>query len=125
MKDNNKLIKYVFRSPVFPVIIISHDKLLSASNFKTLTIKLLEAIPQGNENIIKTIDSTGKEFWYNFQNKVFAPGFSFKRWTKMKMIELFNNSSNAIKLNKLYSTKSISNKKLAKIIKEICELVEK
>ena len=73
------------------------------------------------ETIIQAIDSTGVEFWYTPQQQVISPGFVSKKWTKKKIIELFNESSNAKKAKLEYPLKSLSSKRLAKIITNICE----
>ena len=118
-------LKIAFRKPIFPVIIISHDNLLTGGSIKTLALSLLISTPQEGKSYIPGIDSTGKEFWYNFDSEILSPGFTFKRWTKKRIIDLFNASSNPKKQEKPYSMKSISNKKLSYIIKNICKLIKR
>jgi len=52
-----------------------------------------------------------------------SPGFVTKKWTKKNLIEIFNNSSNARELNQKYSMKSLSSKKLEKVIEDICRIL--
>ena len=52
-----------------------------------------------------------------------SPGFAFKRWTKKRIVEIFNSSTNALELMQEYSIKSLSNKRLDKIVRDICELL--
>ena len=113
----------LFRNPVYPVIIISEDKLTAAFNKKQLAESCIDStLPEG-ENFIKIIDSSAEEFWYSHENFAIAPGFAFKKWTKKQIVELYNNSSNAKKSDEKYPLKSLSNKKLSRIIGDICELL--
>ncbi len=116
--------RILFRKPVYPVIVISKNRLMVASNLKSLAKSCLTANSRKGEKIIRAIDSSAEEFWYSSDNFAFAPGFAFKRWTKKKIIELYNDSSNAKELNKTYPLKSLSNKRLSRIIADICELLK-
>lgn len=114
----------LFRNPVYPVIVISYDILRVANNIKELAeICVASKIPEG-ETVIKAIDSSAEEFWYSPDNFAIAPGFAFKRWTKKQIIELYNSSLNAKKSKEKYPLKSISNKKLSRIIGDICNLLK-
>lgn len=121
----NDQIKFniLFRKPKYPLIVISADELRAAYSINELAICCITASPTEESGIIKAIDSTGEEFWYSPENYAISPGFAFRRWTKKKIIETFNNSTNAKHLNKEYSIKSLSNKRLNKIIADICEIL--
>jgi hypothetical protein len=113
----------LFRNPEYPVIVISEDKLTVATNIKELAESCIASkIPEG-ETVIKAIDSSAEEFWYSPDNFAIAPGFAFKKWTKKQIVELYNNSSNAKKSDKKYPLKSLSSKKLSRIIGDVCELL--
>lgn len=114
----------LFRNPVYPVIVLSDDMLRVARNIKELAeICAASKIPEG-ETVLKAIDSTAEEFWYSPDNFAIAPGFAFKRWTKKQIIEFYNNSSNAMKSKEKYPLKSLSSKKLSRIIGDICNLIK-
>jgi hypothetical protein len=113
----------VFRKPKFPVIVVSDKKLFSAFNIKQLAISCMSSMPIENKNYIQVIDSTGEEFWYSPDQYVLSPGFAFKRWTKKRIVETFNSSTNALEVMQEYSIKSLSNKRLDNIIRDICELL--
>ena len=113
----------LFRRPIYPLIVISHDGILmSAFNIKELAVCCFAAIPSKEGSVIKAIDSTGEEFWYSPENCTIAPGFAFKKWTKKKIIDLYNNSSLVME-DALYPDKSLSNKRLNAIILDICNLL--
>ena len=112
----------LFRNPEYPVIVIS-EKLTAASNIKELAKSCIVSKLPKNETVIRVIDSSAKEFWYSPDNLAIAPGFAFKKWTKKKIVELYNNSSNSKKAEVKYSLKSLSNKRLSRIIGDICVLL--
>jgi hypothetical protein len=80
----------------------------------------ISLVPIENKSHIQVVDSTGSEFWYSTENHVFTPGFAVKKWTQKKIAETFNNSENAKDTLQGYSMKSLSNKRLGKIIYDTC-----
>ena len=115
--------KIIFRSPKYPVIVVSTDRLYSAFNINELADSCILSTPVRDRKIVEVIDTTGEEFWYSPEEYILSPGFSFKKWTKKRIIETFNSSDNAKNLNETYSIKSISSKRLNRIVKDICELL--
>ena len=113
----------LFRKPIYPLIVISKDRLMAAFNIKELAICCISARPQKKGEVVKSIDSTGEEFWYSPENYAIAPGFAFKRWTKKQIIDLYN-SSNSVSEDTKYSAKPISNKRLTRIISDICDFLK-
>ena len=114
----------ILRKPKYPVIVISAERLYSAFDIKQLAKCCITSTPCEGKSIVQVIDSTGEEFWYSPEQYVLSPGFSFKKWTKKQLIEMFNSSSNAKNQVQEYSTKSLSAKRLEKIIEDICELLK-
>ncbi len=113
----------ILRKPKYPVIVVSNDRLYSAFNIKQLAKSCISSMPIENKTIIQVVDSTGEEFWYSPEQYVLSPGFSFKKWTKKRIIEAFNSSKNAKDSTQEYSMKSLSSKRLEKIVREICEML--
>ncbi len=124
MSEDQIEFKVLFRSPVYPVIVISDDRLMAALNIKELGESCITAKLRKGEKVVRAIDTSAEEFWYSPENVVISPGFAFKRWTKKQIVELYNSSSNARNSGKEYSEKSLSNRKLARIIGDICELLK-
>ena len=112
------------RKPKYPVIVISAERLYSALNIKQLAKSCISSTPIKGKSVVHVIDSTGEEFWYSPDQYILSPGFSIKKWTKKQIIEMFNRSSNANNHAQEYSTKSMSAKRLEKIIGDICELLK-
>jgi hypothetical protein len=119
MAKNNIEFQIFLREPKYPIIVISEDKLMSAYNINELAKCCLNAKKSEKEKLINAIDAAGKEFWYSQENHVISPGFTMKKWTKKNIILLHNNM--ATEDNK-YSEKSLSSKRLEKIIADICDL---
>jgi hypothetical protein len=115
--------RIMFRRPDYPVVIVSSGKLYSAFNLKQLAEICVSLTREGIENKPLVVDSTGNEFWYLTEEYTLSPGFFNKKWTKKKLIETFNNSSNARESNQEYSMKSLSSKKLEKVIGDICRIL--
>jgi hypothetical protein len=112
-----------FRKPKYPVIVISADCLYSAFNINQLAKSCISSIPIDNKNYIQVIDSTGEEFWFSPENNILSPGFAFKKWTKKRIIETFNNSPNVRISLQEYPIKSLSSKRLDRIIRDISEIL--
>ncbi len=120
-----KELKIALRMPIFPVIIISKDKLYAGRTLKSLDKYLRISIPKEEEDEVVLIDSDVEEFWFMPKEEILMPGMTINKWTKKQIINLFNNSSNAKEPGIEYPLKSLSNKKIRTIIKEICELIER
>jgi len=116
--------KVLLRSPKYPAIVISEDDLFSAYNIKQLGTLCVFSETFDEDDKIRVIDSSGCEFVYFQEHKAIMPGVLNKKWTKKQIIELFNNSMNANETKIKYPLKSLSNKKLSRIIGEICELLK-
>ena len=116
--------KVLLRSPKYPAIVISEDDLFSAYNIKQLGTLCVLSETFDEDDKIRVIDSSGCEFVYFQEHKAIMPGILNKKWTKKQIIELYNNSQNAKENNSNYPIKSLSSKKLSRIIGEICELLK-
>ncbi len=115
--------KVLLRSPKYPVIVIADDGLYSAYDIEQLGTLCVFSEPLDDDDELKVVDSSGAEFIYFSEHTALIPGIMNKRWTKKQIIELYNASVNAEETNIKYPLKSISSKKLSRIIGEICELL--
>ncbi len=115
--------KVLLRSPKYPVIVIADDGLYSAYNIEHLGALCVFSEPFDDDDELKVVDSSRAEFIYFSEHTVLMPGILNRRWTKKKLIELYNTSVSAEETNIQYPLKSISSKKLSRIIGEICELL--
>jgi hypothetical protein len=113
----------LLRRPSFPVIVVSAERLYSAFAARQLAGNCACSMPIGDKEVVPVVDSTGEEFWYYPDRCCLIPAFFAKRWTKKRLIVAFNGSTNAECLEQEYSMKSLSNKRLDKVVRDICVLL--
>jgi hypothetical protein len=123
MKEDEVYFRIFLRGPQYPVIVISGDDIYPAFKSKDLGNTCYSLSPPGSSNKITVVDSTGEEFLYLSDKVTLAPGIGSRKWTKKKFIDLFNNCSIALEEGINYSLKSLSNKRLATIVNEICTML--
>ena len=123
MKDDEVYFRIFLRSPRYPVIVISGDYIYPAVKIKDLGNTCYSLSPPGSSNNIAVVDSAGEEFFYMTDQTTLAPGIGRKNWTKKRIIDLFNNCSTAQEEEIHYSPKSLSNKRVATIVNEICTML--
>lgn len=114
----------LLRKPKYPLIVISSNRLYSAFDIRELAKACVNSSLSEGETYIKAIDSSGEEFWYTPEKNVICPGFVCKNWTKIKIIELYNAKLDKDQESKKYSTKSLSAKRLEKIVFDISNLLK-
>lgn len=112
----------LIRKPKYPLI-ISSNTIYTALESQELAQNCVMSTLSDGETLIKAIDSSGEEFWYTPEKYVIAPGFFCKKWTKKKIVELYNENLDENQKEHQYSTKSLSSKRLDKIIFDICNLL--
>ena len=123
MNDGQINFRILFRSPKYPVIVIAEDDIWSASGIQELGAICVVSEPADDEDKITVIDCTGEEFWYFPEQYALSPAFFRKKWNKKQIIELFNNTEAAKESNMQYPLKSLSSKRLCKIVADICEIL--
>jgi hypothetical protein len=118
------MIKYLFRGPVFPIILEINGTIIGANNYEQLDNGLSSLdLPEGG--YIPFVDSSGEGWALSVDQMVLSPLTVKKRWTKKEVIQLFNNSNTAKQENKKYSSKSLSSKRFDRIISELVELIRR
>lgn len=123
MKKDELYFRVFLRGPQYPVIVISDDDIYPAFNINDLGNACYLLSPPDSSNSIKVIDCTGEEFLYLSDRITLMPGIGRKKWTKKKFIDLFNQCNTAQKAEIHYSPKSLSNKRVANIVNEICSIL--
>ena len=117
-----KVIQYLFRKPVFPIILEVDGKIIGAEGPEQLEKDFASlSLPSGGH--LPLVDSSGEGWALTVDHMVISPLTVKKRWTKKEVIALFNNSNSAKEANKAYSTKSISAKRFDRIISELVTLI--
>jgi len=123
MKKDQVNFRVFLRGPQYPVIVISNNDIYPAFNIKELGTACYSLAPPESLNKISVVDCTGEEFLYMSEQITLAPGIGSKKWTKKKFIDLFNQCVTSQKEGIQYSPKSLSNKRVANIVHEICTML--
>ncbi len=114
---------YMFRKPKYPIIGNINGFLICGKNERQLFANL-ENRATSIDDKYDLFDANGDLWNLSLDKMLIAPTMLKRRWTKMRLIELFNSSQNSKIISQQYSTKSLSSKKLGKIFLDILELVE-
>ncbi len=98
---------------------------IGAKNDQELSCKLAE-IQLSEDGRYDLVDFTG-EGWSLYTSKmIISPLTNKKRWTKLEIIKLFNERGNTeLGEGRVYSEKSLSAKRLDKIISDLVEMSSK
>ena len=123
IQEYKSALRIPLRKPEWPVIVISRDRVLSGQNPRSLASALCSALPSDHESFIRVVDSAGSEFWFYPDMRVLSPSFVTKRWSKKKLIDLYNADSFTKVTGRLYSPASLSNKRLSQIVQDLCDLI--
>ena len=113
-------LNYLFRKPSFPVLMNINGYFIGAKTPFKLIRKLSE-IELEHDGVYDVVDIKGFSWSLYVETMTISPLTLRNRWTKLEIIKLFNerkNTSNGIK----YSEKSLSSKKLDRIITDLAEL---
>ena len=111
----------MFYWPRLPVIVTSPRGLAAALDRKKLIAVLGAQTPSDSKFEVKVIDTTGREFWYDTTQRILAPGFVAKVWTKRQLVQLYNENSGAAL--RPYQPGSLPNRRLDRIVQEIANLL--
>ncbi len=114
---------YMFRKPKYPMIGNINGVLICGRDERQLFTNLANRVTSSDDKY-DLFDANGDAWQLSMDEMVIASAFSKRKWTKMRLIELFNSSQNSKIISQQYSTKSLSSKKLSKIFLDILELVE-
>ena len=117
-------LSHQFRRPQYLVLVDLDERLVAAKSAKSLLQKLSDLeLPVNTDYPV--IDVTG-EGWglYLFPSAAaLSPMAVKKRWSKREIIHLYNERKNRSKDDSLYCEKSLSSKRLDRIIGEIAKLL--
>ena len=109
-----------FRSPKFPLLLDTGSTLLFARSQSQLAAKV-NKLPRPSGERSEIIDATGEGFCLHWETMVVMPIISARRWTKKKIIDLYN-SRRPSGAPEMRST-SLGSRSLPKVISEAVELL--
>lgn len=114
------MIQYIFCKPKYPVLIETDGRVTGARSGEKIGRLCKQSSFAAKESYI-VVDSSGEGWSFFPAHEVISPLTTYKRWSKAKIIELFNASLVKTGIQAQYEPGSLSNKRLEKIVREIVE----
>jgi hypothetical protein len=116
------MVGYLFIRPKFPIICRIDNTLLAAKSGAELDSKLksLGSIADGHYDVI---DGSGQGWSLNTEYMVVSPICIKSRWTKKEIIQMYNNSRCSEMTGEKYSEKSLSAKRVDRIVADVAKLI--
>ena len=117
-------ILYFIRGPQFPVIVDIDGAFVAARSGELLT-KSLSKQDILTDKSYDAIDATGESWTFEIKDgkALMLPAFFTKQRTKLNIIRWFNDRKNKAADEMEYPEKSLSSKKLARIVDEIADRI--
>ena len=115
-------LKYVIRRPRFPIICQIGEELVAGNTLQQFE-RRLKKVDITAAKSFKIVDGTGEGWVLHPDLSAISP-FTFDRiWTKARVIEMFNRSANAQRAGLQYPQRSLANRRLDAVIREVAELL--
>ena len=121
MKVSGK-IRYVFRRPRFPIVCAVADELLSAGSPAAFQ-RQIERLELESDAVLDIVDVTGEGWAFHAELMAVSPLTLKKRWQKLAVIRLYNESQNARRIGDIYPEAALSGRSLARIITDVAARV--
>ncbi len=120
MKVSGK-IRYVFRRPRCPIICAVADELISAGSPAAFQ-RQIERLELESDAVPDIVDATGEGWASHAELMVVSPLTLKKRWRKLAVVHLYNESQNARRIGRTYPETALSGRSLARIIADVAAL---
>jgi hypothetical protein len=114
-------IRYVFRRPRFPIVCAVADELVSARSPAAFQ-RQIERLELESDAVLDIVDATGEGWAFHAELMVVSPLALKKRWRKLAVIRLYNESQNARRMGRTYPETALSGRSLARIITDVAAL---
>ena len=114
-------VQYAFRRPRFPVIYAVGNELRAATSSVALR-RQLERLELPASAVVDLVDATGEGWAFHSDLMIVSPLTLKRRWTKIEVIRLFNESDDARRMGAVYPEAYVPRRSLERIIAEIAAL---
>ena len=114
------MVQYLFRKPKYPILIETDGRVMGARSAERIGRLCKQSSFTAKQSYI-VIDSSGEGWSFYPDHEGISPLTTHKRWTKAKIIELFNASLAQTESNAKYKPGSLSSRRLEQIVREIVE----
>ena len=112
---------YLFRKVEFPALVETDTVVIGVRNDNHFN-RVAKKHSFDLKRHYVAVDSTGEEWWYFPERDSFTPLTLINDWSKKKIIAFYNESIQGCPSREAYVSRSLSNKKRARIVEEIVEL---
>ena len=120
--NTSSKIQYAFRRPSFPLICAVGNELRVATSPAALQRQVKHWDLQ-RAKVLDIVDATGEGWAFHIDLQIVSPLTLKKRWKKIEVIRLFNESANARRIGTAYPETYIRRRSLVRIIAEVAALV--
>ncbi len=124
MNSTTKALVFAFRKPRFPLICDLDGDLFAAESAAALR-RLLGRAQLPDEKKMRFVDTRGESWTFLPDQMIFAAEFFPRTWRKIEIINLFNRSRVAKERGLYYPERSLGNRRLDMIVREIAALLKK
>ena len=119
--NTTRRIQYAFRRPRFPIVYAVGNELRAATSSVALR-RQLERLELPLAAVVDLVDATGEGWAFHSDLMIVSPLTLKKRWKKIEVIRLFNESDNAHRMGAVYPEAYVPRRSLERIIAEIAAL---
>jgi hypothetical protein len=116
------MIRYLFSPPTFPLICDVQGTLIGAESPEEVAEQVAGMQLPPHEQL-PLVDATGRGWVFVTDHNVVSPLTVKSRWTKKEIVAMFNNSDTARRSGESYPTRSLSARRLDRIVREIAVMV--
>lgn len=118
--SNDKALFFLFRKPVFPILVNLNGHVIAAESARALLRKLIAFDPAPGSTF-DAVDATGESWCVHILEEGIAvsPLVWKKTWTKLELIRLCNGRRNRPPNEEPYPETSLGSKKLVRIISDL------
>lgn len=115
-------LRYAFRRPRFPIICDLNGELVAGQTLQQFERRMAKRpCPPGE--VFAIVDATGEGWAFHPNLGVISPLTVDKRWTKARVVDLFNTSVNAQRAGLQYPQRSLANRRLDAVIRDVADMV--
>ena len=116
-------LKFVIRRPRFPIICQIGEELVAGDTLQQFE-RRLRKVDLTADDTFSIVDGRGEGWALHRDFSAISPLTVDKTWTKARVIEMFNRSANAQRAGLQYPQRSLANRRLDMVIRDVAELLE-
>ena len=114
-------LRYAFRRPLFPIICKIGQELVSGNTIQEFERRLKQFHLSAEEDF-PLVDGIGEGWVLVPKFSAISPLTLDKRWSKNRLIEMFNASANAQRAGLQYPYRSLGSRRIEVIVRDVADL---